>query len=324
MNSRKIHGFVFTLFTMLLLVSCACVIGCSRSSSSAGSDSSSTSAPAATSDADSSSSANAQTPSKAEKNGFDSKTNQSVEAAGVSFELPAYFEKKSGTSTYYAETGRGTTFLQVDSYSNVSASASEFDNGKKELVDRYLEGMSTDKLVIDDSKTEVEDREIAGLPGSLFRYSGAYTPVGLEGAGIVFYNQEAKAIGALILLESSESQYDYLPDFYRILDSATLVDESSSATSASASGGEVSPDLKEMLDSYEAFMDEYVEFMKTYQDSSDTLGMLSEYTNYMQRYTDFMNKVEKVDTSNMSAADYDYYLEVTTRVTKKLLEVSGI
>lgn len=99
---------------------------------------------------------------------------------------------------------------------------------------------------------------------------------------------------------------------------------SSSASASSASSGEVSVDLKEWLDSYEAFVDEYVEFMKNYQESGDAMSMLSDYTDYMQRYSEFLDKANKLDTSKMSAADYAYYIDVTTRISKKILEVSGL
>lgn len=99
-------------------------------------------------------------------------------------------------------------------------------------------------------------------------------------------------------------------------------DVAKSEESGSADSGEVSVDLKEMLDSYEAFMDEYIEFMNSYKESGDTMSMLSQYTDYMQKYTDLMQKIESVDTSNMSAADYAYYIEVTSRVSEKLLKVS--
>ena len=108
-------------------------------------------------------------------------------------------------------------------------------------------------------------------------------------------------------------------------------DDSASASSAPSSesggdnqdNGEVNPDLKETLDSYEAFIDEYVEFMERYQESSDTVSMLSDYASFMQRYADFANKVENMDTSDMSTADYNYYIEVTTRCAEKTLKFAA-
>lgn len=50
--------------------------------------------------------------------------------------------------------------------------------------------------------------------------------------------------------------------------------------------------------------------------------MLQDYSDIMSRYSDYMAKVEKLDTDSMSAADYAYYIDVTSRVTKKLANVS--
>ena len=96
------------------------------------------------------------------------------------------------------------------------------------------------------------------------------------------------------------------------------------AAEEATDSGAVNPEFKEMLDSYEAFMDEYVEFMQNYQNSDDTLSMLQQYTDFLQRYSDYMQKIDDIDTDSLSAADYAYYIEVTSRVSQKLLTVSGI
>ena len=88
------------------------------------------------------------------------------------------------------------------------------------------------------------------------------------------------------------------------------------------SSEEVTPGFKEAMDSYEEFFDEYVEFMKKYSDSDDALGMLSDYSNYMIKYADMIEKMDKIDTEELSAPDYAYYIEVTARIQKKLLEIS--
>ena len=84
----------------------------------------------------------------------------------------------------------------------------------------------------------------------------------------------------------------------------------------------MTPELKEALDSYEAFIDEYVEFMQTYKDSDDVVSMMSEYSEYMQKYADAMEKIDNMDTENMSPADYSYYIEVTTRAAQKAANVA--
>ena len=91
---------------------------------------------------------------------------------------------------------------------------------------------------------------------------------------------------------------------------------------AGISSGDVDPDLKAFLDEYEAFMDDYVEFMKKYKESGSSVEMLSDYMAMMQRYADFVSAAEKYNSEEMSAADAAYYLDVTTRVSKKMLEVA--
>jgi len=98
---------------------------------------------------------------------------------------------------------------------------------------------------------------------------------------------------------------------------------SSNSGSSGSSSGEVTPSFKETMDSYEQFFDEYVEFMQTYQGSDDVAGMLSDYSDMLARYTETMKSLDAIDTSSLSAADYAYYIEVTGRISQKLLTVSG-
>lgn len=81
----------------------------------------------------------------------------------------------------------------------------------------------------------------------------------------------------------------------------------------------VTPSFKEMMDKYEDVMDKYVDFMKSY-DAND-VTMLSEYTELLSEYTDFADKIADIDEDSLSSADLAYYLDVTNRVNKKLLEV---
>ena len=87
----------------------------------------------------------------------------------------------------------------------------------------------------------------------------------------------------------------------------------------SSESEEVSSSFKETMDEYEEFMDKYVDFMKSY-DAND-VTMLSEYTELLSQYNTYMDKVSKIDEDSLSSADLAYYLDVTNRVNKKLLEV---
>ena len=82
-------------------------------------------------------------------------------------------------------------------------------------------------------------------------------------------------------------------------------------------------DFKVAMDSYERFMDEYVSFMKKYTASNGTdLSLLSDYNTYMTKYIEMVESFEKWESENLNLAEEKYYLEVQTRVTQKLLEIS--
>lgn len=83
------------------------------------------------------------------------------------------------------------------------------------------------------------------------------------------------------------------------------------------------PEFKKAMDSYESFMNEYCEFMKKYEKSDGTdMSLWSDYASYMSKYYDMMRDFEAWDDGEMNTAETAYYLDVQTRVNKKLLEVS--
>lgn len=84
----------------------------------------------------------------------------------------------------------------------------------------------------------------------------------------------------------------------------------------------ISPEFKEMMDSYEAFFDEYCEFMKKYNNASDQMSMFAEYSDFMIKYTEYITKLDDVGKSEMSDAELIYYTEVSLRIQKKLLEAA--
>lgn len=84
----------------------------------------------------------------------------------------------------------------------------------------------------------------------------------------------------------------------------------------------IGKEFKAAMDSYEKFIDEYVTILKKYQKDPTDLSILTDYAKYMGEYADMMQKFEKWENEDLNAAETAYYLEVQTRVTKKLLEVA--
>ena len=76
------------------------------------------------------------------------------------------------------------------------------------------------------------------------------------------------------------------------------------------------------MDSYEAFFDEYAEFMKKFSQSSSSTELLMDYSNYMMKYADAMDKLQKMNSENLTIEEQKYYIEVMARIEKKLLEAS--
>ena len=89
--------------------------------------------------------------------------------------------------------------------------------------------------------------------------------------------------------------------------------------------GLIRPEVKEALDSYEAYIDEYVAFMERYKaaDATDMVAMMGDYTDMLSRYSEFAEKIDALGESELTNAELAYYLEVTNRVSQKLLSAAG-
>lgn len=82
------------------------------------------------------------------------------------------------------------------------------------------------------------------------------------------------------------------------------------------------PEFKKAMDSYEEFMNEYCEFMKKYAESDGTdPELLVDYANYVSKYADMAEDFEAWDDGELTTAETAYYLDVQTRINKKLLEL---
>lgn len=84
----------------------------------------------------------------------------------------------------------------------------------------------------------------------------------------------------------------------------------------------IRPEFKEALDSYEAFFDEYCAFMKKYEKSPNDLTLLADYADYISKYADVMSKMEALDDGSLTDAELKYYIDVTGRISKKLVDVA--
>ncbi|MBQ3369768.1 MAG: hypothetical protein IJG48_01980 [Mogibacterium sp.] len=98
--------------------------------------------------------------------------------------------------------------------------------------------------------------------------------------------------------------------------------EASDSEDESSDEGLISPEFKETMDNYEAWFDHYCDVMKRYKEDSTNLELLSEMTDLMSEEVTMLDEMENMDQDDMNTAELAYYLEVTARIEKKLLEVA--
>ena len=70
-------------------------------------------------------------------------------------------------------------------------------------------------------------------------------------------------------------------------------------------------------------MDDYVEFMEKYKDSDNVEEMMNDYNDYLEKYTELTKKMEDVKEDELTDDELQYYTEVMTRVSQKLLDAAG-
>ena len=85
---------------------------------------------------------------------------------------------------------------------------------------------------------------------------------------------------------------------------------------------DIRPEFKEVLDGYEAFMSEYFDFIKKYTDSNNDIAMAEDYMKLLAKEIEWTEKIESLEDEEMNDEELKYYMEVTLRVSQKMLEIT--
>lgn len=245
--------------------------------------------------------------------GFDSETNEVIEIGGYSFEIPDYYvlnEELSGETNTDYKVADGEAVIRFAADNESAGSKEEFDS----IYDDYVEGAISG--VSDDAKADGNDFtcEVNGSPCS--------------GRVELLYSEPIHTLVAVIFLQQDASTADYLPDFEKVIDSAKLIETDTAESSSDDKDSDdsdsalLSPEFKKTMDDYEAWFDHYCEVMKKYQENPSDLELLSEMTDLLSEETAMLEQMENMDESEMNTAELAYYIEVTARIEKKLLEVA--
>ena len=254
---------------------------------------------------------------KPDRNGFDEASNTELSFGGLTFQIPSYYDKPE-----YNDKGIGTLYLEesgdvvggiiICQYTglNTGSSDAELRTAEYKLADMLAEKLGAN----------VGTHEETTLCGYIALKAELHS-AGSDNHIVLYGAPESESISLIMFNYPQNTEYDYMPDFERILESAKIND----AVEETPADG-VTPEFKAKMDSLEAFFDEYVDFMNTYLNaasSGDVMSMMSKYMNFLSKYTDAMSDLEDIDEVNLSAADYAYYVEVYGRIMQKLLKVVG-
>ena len=106
-------------------------------------------------------------------------------------------------------------------------------------------------------------------------------------------------------------------------DQVTIESSSGESDSGESDSGVLSPEFKKTMDDYEAWFDHYCEVMKKYNENPSDMELLSEMSELISEEAEMLEQMENMDQSEMNTAELAYYLEVTARIEKNLLEVAS-
>lgn len=152
-----------------------------------------------------------------------------------------------------------------------------------------------------------------GFTLDIYNSSDSFSAKNEEGYSIyVYYNNDDK--------EYSISLHE--PEKETANESKETNDNKTETNSNTTNSNELRTNFKNAMDSYETFMNEYVEFMKKYNANPTNTTLLKQYSSYLEKYSKFIEDFNKWNEDNMNNAELKYYIEIQSRVAKKLSEIA--
>lgn len=81
------------------------------------------------------------------------------------------------------------------------------------------------------------------------------------------------------------------------------------------------PEFKQAMDSYESFYNEYVDLLKQYKANPTDFSILTKYMSMLSKVEEIDAAFKAWDSSDMTSEELKYYLEVSARIQKKLVDL---
>ena len=101
-------------------------------------------------------------------------------------------------------------------------------------------------------------------------------------------------------------------------DGAESGETETKANDANDAGENISPEFKELVDSYEEIMDEYIEFLKTHDENG--LEQDPDFLELHSKYIDIDKQLIEREKKGLNDEEQKYYQEVLDRVGEKYLD----
>lgn len=237
-----------------------------------------------------------------------------ITVGGLKFTIPAGYES-DGNNQY-------STYNSIIVIVGKSSNASDalFISNKNTIMSNMDQIVSSAMRISWES--DVTTANIDGMSAIHKTYQGLIDGKEAKGNIYLINNDDSGYIVTAFYAGLADATNEY-KDFDNMIKSVKAsLGGTSTSTSTTSSTGDITPEVKEFLDSYEKFVDDYVKFMKNYMNNpSNMSSMLNDYNKILSALQEYENKLSQLNESNLSAADYKYYLEVVQRCNNKMLAI---
>ncbi len=259
-------------------------------------------------------------------------SNEKNELYNFVFTIPRYFSKSDKSSddnmiyTTNDVSDDAEMIIHINTYEQISKQ--EFNDNRKDYLNEIFESFSEENKVFD-IKTCLISR-INDIPAVISKFDVDENNEKGTGEIYLFLDEANKQICYLMLIQPDDSKYDYYDSFDKVaktfeFNGTIIQPETTEATTETTTEGVsnkasgIRPEFKEMMDSYEAFYDEYISFMQKMNEDPTNMELLNGYYDLLSKELEWSKKMEALDESSMTDEEAAYYVEVTARVSQKLI-----
>lgn len=151
--------------------------------------------------------------------------------------------------------------------------------------------------------------------GKCYTNNGAVSNWKAAENGVVIDNDEVPFQDDLLVMDTG----DMVAYFQKVSQDQTVPQTEAPTEETTASG--LRPEFKQAMDSYESFYNEYVDLLKQYKANPTDFSILTKYMSMLSKVEEIDAAFKAWDSSDMTSEELKYYLEVSTRIQKKLVDL---